>query len=185
MSCNCHVNTRVYSHQARPEPRKFRPNHYGGLLVKEAIFPLMWQRPSSNVLEDAAMGELLLDVPPAWSALCWNPNTRLSGEKYNLGRKTEDLPWIVAMAAGFFCWLVHSLDLRTPRGSRMRTFRNDLWYHRRYQQTLGKCGTKKKPLALLNYSGTVGCAVPKEAFAEPTCMKWQDRQQEQITIAAL
>lgn len=122
--------------------------------------------------------------PPACSALCRNANIQLSEEKYNLGRNTEKQQWIPVRAAGLFCWLVHPRGLRSPRSSKMRTFRNYLWYHRCYQQALGNCRThtQKNYFKLLQHGRMCG---PKGGFAELTCMKWQDRQREQITIAAL
>lgn len=131
------------------------------------------------------MGEPLLAAPPTCSALCWNANIQLSEEKYNLARNTEEQPWIPVRAARFFCWLVHPRGLRNPRSSKRRKFRNHLWYHRRYQQALGNCRTHtqvKNYFELLRHGRMCG---PKGGFADLTCMKWQDRQWEQITIAAL
>lgn len=112
--------------------------------MREAILPLIELHPCTSALEGAAMGEPLPAAATACSALCRNANIRLFEEKHNLGRNTEEQPWIPVRAAGYFYWLVPPRGLRSPRSSKMRTFRNRLWYHRHYQQALGNCRTQKK-----------------------------------------
>lgn len=74
----------------------------GRLLVREAILPLIELHPCTSVLEGAAMGEPLPAAATACSALCRNANIRLFEEKHNLGRNTEEQPWIPVRAVGFF-----------------------------------------------------------------------------------
>lgn len=61
-------------------------------------------------------------------------------------------------------------------------YRNYLWHYHRFQWSLGNGQTKK---TILKYSNTARYVVPKEAFVELTCMKWQDRQWAWITIFAM
>lgn len=144
---------------------QIHPNHYwgGGVPGERRHFSFdlaapLHRCPWKHSCGGAAPG--CPHPPTACSALCWNANTWLSEEKYNLGRNTKGGHRILVTAAGFFSCLVHHQGLSSPGSSEMTAFRNDHWYHR-YQQALGKWRANKNYCERLWHGRVCG---PKGGF---------------------
>lgn len=93
---------------------------------------------------------------------------------------------ILVRAAGFFCWLVHPRGPQEPQKLKHQNVRKSSLISPPLSagiRELSDTHTHTKGyFELLRHGRMCG---PKGGFTELTCMKWQDRQREQITIAAL
>lgn len=151
-------------------------------MVIETIFALIYQHPCRSVLDqDTATGELLLAAPVCSLFAA----TQTCSSLRNIEMKKTHFKTALS-----FCYNPRTILLvrqpsrsqRPLEPSRWKSFRKYLWHNHCYQWPLGNGQTMK---TILNYSKTASYVLPKEAFAELTCMKWQDRQWEWITISTM
>lgn len=145
-------------------------NNFGSrrsLLGTETIFLWSPSTPAEVSLIKIQLWGSCSWLPPVCSPLCCNANIQLS-EENAIKKHKEKQHRNLVIVAELFSWLVSPPGLRSLWSMKMEIFRNYLWDHQCYQWALGNWQTKK---SILNNFKTARYVVPKEAFAELTCMQ--------------